>query len=456
MRMCRVLMAVVVGMLALPVVGRAASPLAPYVDEQTVLAGRLDVSKVDTKGIEAFVHSIMEKQGADAQDFQQLTMARLAADATLERFKALGGERVYVLISFPDLWPAMDPLAMLIPIHAGGDIKGMGAMFKAFPLGQATGREVAVEELSDQMLYVGSPVALKRLRSLHAAARPELTEEVEGSAAMNVAVSPTEDMRRVVSEMMPRLPAMVGGGATAEIMDDLSGVTLEVNFPPAAEVTLTARTGKSESAARGLADAAGHGVDYLKRQPEYQKVTEKDGPLEGHGEKLNALVESFKPVAKVGSDGVAEARVHLGTADVEEMVVTLSPGVARAKVTAARARSMSNLKQLAVACIMYKSDSKGAWPGSTDDLKAYINGDGVFVSPSDPQHRAYVLEPWTAEEIKSLDKMASETPIIYEAGDDRGGGFSVAYLDGHVDFMMKRSVLAGYLAKAHAEADMKK
>src|ERR1700743_920586 len=108
--------------------------------------------------------------------FQGLTMARVAADATLERFKALGGEQVYVLVSFPDAWPALDPLAVLIPIGAGGDIHGMEAMVKGRQLGKVMGKEVVVEELGDQMLYVGSSVALKRLKSLHASARPELTE----------------------------------------------------------------------------------------------------------------------------------------------------------------------------------------------------------------------------------------------------------------------------------------
>ncbi len=76
----------------------------------------------------------------------------------------------------------------------------------------------------------------------------------------------------------------------------------------------------------------------------------------------------------------------------------------------------------------------------------------VFVNPGDPQHRQYVLEQWTSDEMQRLMKLdPASTPIAYEAGEDPNARVNVAFLDGHVELFMHRQALLDQLAKSRAE-----
>ncbi len=280
-----------------------ASAITPYVDNQTLLAGRLDVSKIDTAAIETYINQMLADQHVQVPDEmrQGISMGRMAADGMLARFKALGGDRVYVLVSFPDAWPAMQPLAVLIPIGAGGDIQGMEALVKSLPVagpqpanGQASG--VTIEPLNDHLLYAGSTVAYKRLQTIHAQPRPDLETALAGSSsAASVVIAPTADMRRVVAEMMPRLPDAIGGGPTDAMAKDLVNITLDVNLPPKPEITLAAHTGTSTGAAQSIADLGTRWIAMLRADNGFKQAFGPGGEQAAMATEVNALLDALEP-----------------------------------------------------------------------------------------------------------------------------------------------------------------
>src|SRR5436190_1885708 len=64
------------------------------------------------------------------------------------------------------------------------------------------------------LAIIGSQRAIERMRHQRPAARPEFAKGFEraGDTAAQFVFSPSEDTRRVLREMLPRLPDQVGGG----------------------------------------------------------------------------------------------------------------------------------------------------------------------------------------------------------------------------------------------------
>jgi prepilin-type processing-associated H-X9-DG protein len=452
------------GILAAPAMAETTSPstITPYVDNQTLLAARLDVPKIDPNAIESWVNQIFAEQHIEvAEDQRAMSMEKKAATAMLTRFKALGGDQVYVLISFPDIWPAMQPVAVLIPIVPGGDLKGMATMVNSLPWrrpASASGGDdgMTVAPLNDQLLFAGSTVAFKRLQAIHAQPRPELEGPLsESSSVLTVAAAPAMDMRRVVAEMMPRLPEEIGGQPTEALARNLINVTLRLDLPPKPELTLVAQTGTSEEAAKMLADFAERGIKTAREDSGFKQAFGPGGSQAALSDQVNGVLDALKPVvspASTGGQGSAAATVHLSAEQIHALVTLLTPGITQARDRAASVASMSNLHQIGMACLMYNNEKNQTWPTSLDDLKPYLHGEQVLINPDDSQHRRYILEPWTAADMKRLGDNASRVPIAYEAGDDPQARVNVAYYDGHVERLQSRQDLTAQLAKAHVEA----
>jgi prepilin-type processing-associated H-X9-DG protein len=453
------------GILAAPAVAETttASTITPYVDNQTLLAARLDVSRIDTNAIESLIDQLFAEQHMEMTDDLRrgMSMGKMAADAMLARFKALGGDRVYVLISFPDVWPALQPLAVLIPVAPSGDVNGMAAMVNSLPwrnpASSGGGDDgITVAPLNDHLLFAGSTAAFKRLQAIHAQPRPELEGPLsESSSALTAATAPTMDVRRVVAEMMPRLPEEIGGQSTEALARNLMNVTLRLDLPPKPELTLTAQTGTSEEAAKLLADLANRGITAAREESEFKHAFGPGGSQAALAPQVNGLLDALKPTVSppsTGGQSSAAATVHLSSEQIHMMATLLAPALAEARERAVSAASMSNLHQIGLACTMYSNDKNQAWPASFDDLKPYLHGEQMLINPNDPQHRRYILEPWSAADMKRLGSSANTIPIAYEAGDDPQARVNVLYYDGHVERLNSRQELTAQLAKAHAQA----
>ena len=118
----------------------------------------------------------------------------------------------------------------------------------------------------------------------------------------------------------------------------------------------------------------------------------------------------------------------------------LLPSLARARELAKRTAAAANLRQIAMACMMYASENAGKLP---PNLSALTEGDrpmipkGILKSPRDPtgadMSYAYVAGLTTKMARPSETIMAYENPDVVDASE----GLNVAFLDGHVQWMSK-------------------
>ncbi len=123
--------------------------------------------------------------------------------------------------------------------------------------------------------------------------------------------------------------------------------------------------------------------------------------------------------------GVAGAALGAGVA---------MPALARTRVQARRTASMSHLKQLGLAVIMYADENDGKYPPDLATVKRYYLDDQVMESPRKPKGFDGPSYIYIAGHSAKTDRPA-EMIVIYENPKICDEGANVVFLDGHVEFM---------------------
>jgi len=154
-----------------------------------------------------------------------------------------------------------------------------------------------------------------------------------------------------------------------------------------------------------------------------------------------------------GAEGLAAGQ-SLSPATVGTVAMTtaiLLPSLNRARSSANRVASMSNLRQIGTGCLMYASNNQGAFP---PDLGTLVNGENlaaaVFINPSgstklpdmtgmSPDDIAKWVNDnsdytYVAAGIKVADPNMALTVIAYEKSDNHGEGKNILFGDGHIEF----------------------
>src|SRR6185503_1130693 len=106
----------------------------------------------------------------------------------------------------------------------------------------------------------GSGETIERLKTIKAVPRPELAKAfaLAGDTAAQFIFSPTDDTRRVLREMLPRLPDELGGGSGKMLADGVQWAVISANAPPKLSLDLRVQSKDEDSAValRGLVMSA--------------------------------------------------------------------------------------------------------------------------------------------------------------------------------------------------------
>src|SRR5205823_5799762 len=111
--------------------------------------------------------------------------------------------------------------------------------------------------------------------------------------------------------------------------------------------------------------------------------------------------------------------------------------------------TMSNMRQITMACMMYAAENKGKWP---EDLKALDK----YLRNNVKQVMTNLLQPELVPGfiyIKPANPRAgaNEKMVLYAAHKEFGSGVCVAFLDGHVEFVNNKQRFDELVAKTTAD-----
>jgi prepilin-type processing-associated H-X9-DG protein len=361
-----------------------AASIAPYLDEQTVAVGHVDLDRVDVAALLAFVREVGPKD--EPQFTQQLGQLELAARGAKTALKGAGITELYTVVSLADI-PQSVPF-LVAPLRSGADPKMAADM-----LAKLTSAEAA--EPIGKHVVAGPKATLERLKTLRPAARPDLAKAFERTQphAAEVVFALNDDTRRVIREMLPRLPDEIGGGSGAVLSDGLQWGTVSVVAPPDLSLTLVIQSQDADAAA-ALRNLVISGLHLLGQQDEIRQQFPE----------FNELATLLTPRLE---GNFLVLQIDAANGGVEKVVKLLGRPVQAARLAARRAQSVNNLKQIALAMHNYH-DTHGNFPPQairSKDGKPLLSW-RVAILPFIEQKPLYdqfhLDEPWDSEHNQKL------------------------------------------------------
>jgi hypothetical protein len=211
--------------------------LAPFVDDQTIGVMRVEISQIAVDKLFEF-----GKQFGLASHSTPQPAA--AASQFVEALKEAGARDVYVVASVADL-PDQTPF-FLVPLGKDSNEEQLKSALAA----------CETQERIGGVLFAGRRKTRQRLNEAPPKSRPELLRALEaaGDSQLQFVLMPSASARRVVEELMPVLPASVGGGPTRNVSRGAMWATVTLNGPPeiSARLTIQAQDTAAAATLRGL------------------------------------------------------------------------------------------------------------------------------------------------------------------------------------------------------------
>lgn len=368
------------------------SVVAPFLDEQTFLVARLDVAKINPSAV---VSTLGRLAPPDDQEFpKQLTALEQHVKGAVQALATAGVSELFTVVSMADL--PKEPFFVVASLKAGSNAQAAAGVLQQLLRFEQT-------EIRGGVVVLGRAATIERLQSLRPALRPEFAKGFErlGKSDVQVVFAVSDDTRRVLREMLPRLPDEVGGGSGKTLADGLQWMALEAQLPPRLSLRATIQSRDSESAAalRGMIVSAlqllGRNSEIRQQWPQVDDLARLLTPrLSGDQLLLNLADQS---------------------AEMEQVLRLAITPLQAARTAAGRRQSMDNLKHLALAMHNYH-DRYGRLPPQAirgKDGKALLSW-RVAILPyleAESLYKQFHLdEPWDSEHNKQL---VAQMPAVF-------------------------------------------
>jgi len=119
---------------------------------------------------------------------------------------------------------------------------------------------------------------------------------------------------------------------------------------------------------------------------------------------------------------------------LKEIITAFQPPLYQAREQGKRAVSLNNLKQIALACIMYADDHAGKFPDNLEQLYPYHRNPKILESPRKPKDfigPSYIYVSGLKMQMRDVSRII----IFYENPAFCSDGICAAFLDGHCEWM---------------------
>jgi hypothetical protein len=380
-----------------PAAGQDAEPLrylGPYLDESSFMLGWVDVANVDLE--QPFAR--LRKLGVDKQE---LAESQAATQKTKEQLLAAGAKRIYFTAVGSPLQfellvvaPSSNPVKV---VEALGPIPGVKA------------------QVAGDVVLVGTPRALEIAAKQRGKAGLEWTKTLDRLKGYPsyVVLLPPRGVTRALVELKPTLPAEVGGGPTASVVEAVQWAAIGVDLSKDVKLQLTIQ-GVDEAAVKRIVPVLDRLIAAAKSRQDVRELAV-----------LAKLLEEHRP-KQVGD----QLQLVLDEAAVDSALVPLA---ASARGHAKVAQSTNQLKQLGIAMHNYLSTHKTFPPQATagKDKKPLLSW-RVEILPYLEEQALYDAfhrdEPWDSTHNKAL---IAKMPEIF-----RSAASSLPRTDGRTTFVV--------------------
>jgi hypothetical protein len=368
-----------------------AAAVAPFLDDQTIAVGHVDLGRLDAAAVVKLLGEIVPP-GDEPNPDPQLVQIEQAIKAVKTGLRAGGMSSLYAVLSLHHL--PKEPVFVVAPLAAGTDARQAAEILKEItrlPAGEAIGNAAVA----------GTPAVLARLKTLKASPRPDLAKAftLAGETTAQLILAPTEDTRRVVREMLPRLPDEIGGGSGQLLADGVRWAVLSVNSPPKLSLNLTVQS-KDEITAAALRGIALNAIQRLRDEARHQEAQLDAKQREG----VEAAVRLVTP--KLKGDQLVISHVQ-EDADVKTLLAALVPAVQAARIAAGRSQSTNNLKQIGLAMHNFHDAHKHLPPQAIrgkegQPLLSWRVAILPYLGEGELYSQFRLDEPWDSEHNKKL------------------------------------------------------
>lgn len=440
----------------------------PYIDPQVPAIVRADLSRVDTAALQAWIHDEIAKTALPPNEakrmLQDLGGSVAGMKQWIDAMTKAGGREVFVLLDPIEL--VNNPPAVIVPLgetadaaaivrlldpmHAGerpappADGSGLHAYgvpdFRAQRIGDivAAGPEAALQRIIDAKAAAAANALHGKGERANVGAEWSAALSAGADAPVQLIIAPSPDTRRVIDELLPRLPPALGAGSGATLTRGLRWASIALELPPKPAVHLWIQS-SDPPAAGAMLEVIHNGMQLAAQEltaaelHERQQLGERAGPGAARIATLIHLLGQLEP--KAAGDHLV---LDLEGDDFNRLVVGLFDGpLQKQRIAAARARSQNNMRQLLLACITSANDHKGEWPATLEDAlkRADVNAPALLQNPMRPGTGYTYVKP-------TRPTGPSETIVLYEAepapmGDHTGR--DVGFADGHVQLMLEET-----------------
>lgn len=396
----------------------------PCLDDTALLVAHVDFGRLDLgpvrKAIEGMFQRVDVPREHKAQVLAGVGPAFEAANQWLAEFKKAGGAEAYLVVNASNL--PESPLVGVIPLRAGADVAALTRLVR--PVVQGLEDELTFETRGGALVW-GGKLAIARLNEIKPQARPELVSALEAAGDPGVAVrvvfAPSAQTRRVLAEMLPKLPPQLVGGVNDPMMRHVSWVGVGIATSPDVGLRAVVQSPDAASAAtvgkmvNGLIGAGRQAVvGAMGNDPNAAKV----------GAELERMAAALAP--KVEGDRVA---LRLAAEQTLAASALIFPAVAKAQLGAAQVQSASQMRMILQYCLLYANEHKGQYPPDLQELsKAGDMPAGLLAHPGGERFTYGYLKP-AAGNAATGDQV-----VIYERSAvgplER---VNVGFGDGHVE-----------------------
>lgn len=371
-----------------------ATPIAPFVNDDTFAAACVDVGAVNVVEIAG---TLLKWMPAGAVDPVEWTAGAAMADGMVRQLQQAGVGNAYLVIGLADIHRGGGPLA-IVTARAGQSIETVEQRFRELKQ-QLGGDDVDIQRKGDVVL-IGTKSTVARYAALKSSGRNDLVsplmQHVQEHAMAAVVFCPGPDFRRVVRELWPELPGTLAP-LKGELIDRWQHVEAVVEPLPRVNprVALVAKDAVTAE-------------QFAKLWHDLPKIVAKLGAQ-------SSEVEAAKNYAELLTDSlpaqVEGARVTLSVsydaAQLEKLRAVLGEAAGKSVEVSWRKQRMNQFKQLVLAMLNFESSKKHLPPAAICDkdgkpLLSWRVAILPYLEQSELYNQFHHDEPWDSPHNAAL------------------------------------------------------